>query len=139
MGSVVGHPSSNRVLIYTDGGSDGNDQGYIGIGIIEKDTEEIVYGDGHAIGQATNNEAEYSALIAALYVAQEMGATDVEVNCDSKLVVNQVNGTWQVHKNHLQMYVEEVLKEKEKFDRFEVKWIPRRENKLADALSRQPR
>jgi len=99
----------------------------------------VVYEDGHSIGLATNNEAEYSALCFALYQAKEMGCTHFVVKSDSRLVVNQISGEWRIHENHLKPYVDEIQSEIKDLEEFDLSWIPRRENKLADALTHKRR
>lgn len=126
-----------KLLAYVDGGGMYEDRhANIGVVLIDQATGEICVEYGYSIGRATNNEAEYSAVLSAIYVAQELGATELEVRSDSKLIVNQLNGEWRVHESHLKHYFEEVRQEADKLDKFGIQWIPRAENKYADSLSR---
>ena len=87
----------------------------------------------------TNNEAEYMALVGGLTKAAELGIANLEVKGDSKLVVNQVNGTWQVKKENLMKLwrlVDDVKKNKDNFaGRLKVTYVPREQNAEADALA----
>jgi ribonuclease HI len=126
-----------KLIAYTDGGSDRNGQAYVGVVMINEDGE-IVCEHSHSIGKGTNNEAEYSAVILAIYQAIEEESDEIQIFCDSKLVVNQISGEWNIHENHIKEYHEEVMRLAKHID-IEVEWIPRAENKVADRLSRDCR
>lgn len=83
-------------VLYFDGGSRGNPgpaaYGYV----LERSDGEPLAADGHAIGVATNNVAEYSGVIAGMRRARELGVTDLKVFGDSKLVIEQMKGAWKV-------------------------------------------
>jgi len=130
-----------RVRIHTDGGSRGN-PGPAAIGyVIEIEgggdnwQEEIAV--GKTIGEATNNIAEYEALIAALTAARELGATEVECYADSKLIVEQVKGNYKIKQPHLQQLYIKVHNLKSQFRKTSFTYIPREQNKRADALLNQ--
>ena len=86
-----------KLIVEADGGSRGN-PGPAGYGAVVLDpaTEEVLAERAEGLGVATNNVAEYQGLIAGLRAAIELGATEVEVRMDSKLVVEQMSGRWQV-------------------------------------------
>src|SRR5207244_314208 len=86
-----------KVIVEADGGSRGN-PGPAGYGavVLDPDTEAVLAERSEGIGLATNNVAEYQGLIAGLRAAIELGATAVEVRMDSKLVVEQMCGRWQI-------------------------------------------
>ena len=128
-----------RLLAFIDGGSDGQGEAFIGVAVTDRDTGEILVEHSQALGPGTNNEAEYSALIFALYQAVEFGATALQVKSDSKLVVNQINGEWMIHENHIREYAEEALRVIELLPKFSIEWVPRAQNTHADRLSRVPR
>ncbi|GJY52356.1 reverse transcriptase domain-containing protein [Tanacetum coccineum] len=86
--------------------------------------------------EATNNEAEYEALIAGLRIAEEMGVKNLQANLDSRLVANQVNGTYIAKEADMIRYLEKVRTFTNGFRMFSIKQVPRRENKKADALSK---
>ncbi|MEV1146368.1 reverse transcriptase-like protein, partial [Micromonospora sp. NPDC049799] len=85
------------VVVEADGGSRGN-PGPAGYGAVvrDADTGEVLAERSESIGRATNNVAEYRGLIAGLEAAAELGATEVEARMDSKLVVEQMCGRWQI-------------------------------------------
>lgn len=86
-------------------------------------------------GIGTNNEAEYSALIEGLKQAIDLGWTDIVVQGDSKLVVNQVAGSWKVNKDNLKPLNAEAKKLLSQFGSAKVEWIPREMNFMADAAA----
>ncbi|GKD07373.1 reverse transcriptase domain-containing protein [Tanacetum coccineum] len=86
--------------------------------------------------EATNNEAEYEALIAGLRIAEKMGVQNLQVNVDSKLVANQVNGTYIAKETDMVKYLEKVKTLASTFRAFSIKQVPRSKNKQADALSK---
>ncbi|GJR72440.1 reverse transcriptase domain-containing protein [Tanacetum coccineum] len=85
---------------------------------------------------ATNNEAEYEALIAGLKIAEQMGVQNLQANVDSRLVANQVNETYVAKENDMIRYLEKVKMLTGSFKVFSIKQVPRSENKKADALSK---
>ncbi|GKA15041.1 reverse transcriptase domain-containing protein [Tanacetum coccineum] len=82
---------------------------------------------------ATNNEAEYEALIAGLKIAEQMGVKNIKANVDSRLVANQVNGTYVAQETDMVRYLEKVKTLTSSFKAFLIKQVPRSENKKADA------
>jgi probable phosphoglycerate mutase len=85
-----------RVRLFTDGGARGN-PGPAAYGfVLEAEDGTVLAAHGEAIGIATNNVAEYSALIAGLEKASELALTDVEVVSDSELMVKQMRGEYKV-------------------------------------------
>ncbi|GJR26613.1 reverse transcriptase domain-containing protein [Tanacetum coccineum] len=85
---------------------------------------------------ASNNEAEYEALIAGLRIAAQMGVQNVQVNVDSKLVANQVLGTYVAKEENMIKYLEKVKGLVSGFANFSISQVPRSKNKKADALSK---
>ncbi|XP_074283429.1 uncharacterized protein LOC141607979 [Silene latifolia] len=83
----------------------------------------------------TNNMAEYQALILGLQMAIEIGVRDMDIYGDSKLVVNQVLGEYEVKKEDLIPYHQQALQLLNQLDDIHVGHVPRSANKLADALS----
>jgi ribonuclease HI len=88
-----------------------------------------------ALGKATNNVAEYSALLLALARAAEMGAETVEILSDSLLLVQQVNGVFKVKAPHLIPLVSDAVRRAKGFRRFSIRHVPREKNRLADRLA----
>jgi probable phosphoglycerate mutase len=87
------------------------------------------------LGTTTNNVAEYSGLIAGLSAAAELGAREVDVRMDSKLVVEQMSGRWQIKHPGLRPLAAQAATLVRDFDAVRFEWIPRERNKLADALA----
>ncbi|GJS89077.1 reverse transcriptase domain-containing protein [Tanacetum coccineum] len=86
--------------------------------------------------EATNNEAEYEALIAGLRIAEQMGVKNLQANVDSRLVANQVNGSYVAKESGMVQYLEKVKGLTSNFKEFSIKQVPRSKNKKADALSK---
>lgn len=89
------------------------------------------------IEHATNNQAEYTALILGLQKALELGIQNIEVEGDSNLVVNQVAGTWKVKDLKLAVLCEKAKSLYSKIPKKSIKHIPRKENADADMLSKE--
>jgi broad specificity phosphatase PhoE/ribonuclease HI len=90
-----------------------------------------------AIGRATNNVAEYRGLIAGLSEAASIGASDVAVSMDSKLVVEQMSGRWKVKNPDLAVLHRQAQKMAAQFDMVTYRWIPRAKNSHADRLANE--
>lgn len=124
----------NKLTIYSDGGARGN-PGPAGIGAVILDergsaVEEI----SEYIGEATNNQAEYKALLAALSKAKELGARELEVFLDSELAVKQLNRQYRVKDKELAPLFVSVYNLSLGFKKIIFKHINREKNKLADRL-----
>lgn len=129
--------TTTDITAYVDGGSDQNGT-YAGLLLIDSHTKELLYGDGVVLNVYTNNEAEYAAVLAAIYKALDLGAKRLLVYSDSKVIVNQINGEWLVHANNLKYFYDEI-KDNIRNIHFEIHWIPRQQNVIADLLSRTAR
>ncbi|MEW5812663.1 MAG: bifunctional RNase H/acid phosphatase [Actinomycetota bacterium] len=127
-----------KVLLEADGGSRGN-PGPAGYGAVvwSADHTEVLAETKAAIGHATNNVAEYRGLIAGLEAAAQVGATDVEVRMDSKLVVEQMAGRWRVKHPDLAVLHQQARERAAGFDHVVYTWVPRAQNSDADALANQ--
>jgi ribonuclease HI len=123
-----------KVVVHVDGGSRGN-PGPAGIGVVITDPEsgEIARANDY-IGEATNNEAEYEALLLGLDRARALGLNEVEIVNDSQLVERQVRGEYRVKKAELRVLRERVIESLKAFDRWSIRSVPREENELADFL-----
>ncbi|WP_219415441.1 bifunctional RNase H/acid phosphatase [Pseudonocardia nigra] len=126
------------MIVEADGGSRGN-PGPAGYGAVVLDaaTEEVLVERAEGIGVATNNVAEYQGLIAGLRAALQLGATDVEVRMDSKLVVEQMSGRWQVKHPAMKPLALEAGRLIRELGSVQFGWIPRARNAKADALANQ--
>jgi ribonuclease HI len=125
---------AGRLRAGIDGGSRGN-PGPAAWGVVLLDAEgRAVEGFAGAIGRATNNVAEYTALVEALGLAVERGATDVELLADSELVVKQVRGEYKVRHPDLIPLHAEAMRRIGRFGTFRIRHVPRELNKAADKL-----
>lgn len=128
--------AGRKVVIEADGGSRGN-PGPAGYGAVVRDagTGEVLAERSEAIGVATNNVAEYRGLIAGLEAAAELGAAAVEARMDSKLVVEQMCGRWQIKNAGLRPLAAQAAVLVRRFGSVGFTWIPRERNRHADALA----
>ncbi|GJW94907.1 reverse transcriptase domain-containing protein [Tanacetum coccineum] len=85
---------------------------------------------------STNNEAEYEALLAGLRIARKMKVSGIEVKVDSKLVANQINGTYEATKESMIKYLAKAKEFISEFKTFSIENIPREDNQKADILSK---
>jgi ribonuclease H / adenosylcobalamin/alpha-ribazole phosphatase len=125
-----------KVVVEADGGARGN-PGPAGYGavVLDANTGQVLAERMGALGVATNNVAEYSGLIAGLNAAAELGATEVEVRMDSKLVVEQMSGRWQIKHPGLRPLAAQAAVLVRKFSAVTFTWVPRERNRRADALA----
>jgi probable phosphoglycerate mutase len=125
-----------KVVVEADGGARGN-PGPAGYGAVVADAEtgEVLAERAESLGVATNNVAEYSGLIAGLAAAAELEATEVEVRMDSKLVIEQMSGRWQIKHPGLRPLAAQAAALARRFDKVTWGWIPRERNTRADALA----
>jgi ribonuclease HI len=125
-----------KLVAWTDGGGDcsPDTEAYIGV-LVTDESGETLWKHGEGIGKATHNVAEYRAVLEAIRYAVEAGATQLLVKSDSRVVVNQINGGFRVTKPHLAEPLEQVRRATEDTLEFQIEWIPRKENKAADALT----
>ena len=86
------------------------------------------------IGEATNNTAEYRALLLGLQRARELGAKEVEVVNDSQLVARQITGEYRVKKDDLRPLHAQALAALRRFDRWSIRSVPREQNELVGEL-----
>ncbi|KAB1117545.1 bifunctional RNase H/acid phosphatase [Micromonospora aurantiaca] len=128
--------AARAVVIEADGGSRGN-PGPAGYGAVVRDPEtgEVLAERSEAIGTATNNVAEYRGLIAGLEAAAELGAAEVEARMDSKLVVEQMCGRWQIKHPGLRPLAAQAAGLVSRFAAVRFTWVPRERNRHADALA----
>ena len=121
-----------KIVAFVDGAARGN-PGEAGAGVVFKDAEGNVV-ERHALylGTATNNMAEYKALILALRRAGELGVASLQVYSDSELLVNQINGRYRVRVPHLQELCQEAIRLMRAVGRVNVSHIPRGNNAEAD-------
>lgn len=126
-----------EVITHSDGGARGN-PGPAGIGIVVSDLNGNKLKElGEYIGETTNNQAEYKALIQALTEAYKLGATAVTCYLDSELVVKQLTGLYKIKEAGLQELAMDALRLKSKFQQVNFKHVRREHNADADKLVNQ--
>ncbi len=130
-----------HVVVEADGGARGN-PGPAGFGAVVRSVEPAGAGSvlaerSGSLGVTTNNVAEYTGLIEGLSAAVELGARDVTVRMDSKLVVEQMSGRWQIKHPGLRPLAAQAATLVREFDAVRFEWIPRERNTHADALANQ--
>lgn len=129
---------SRRVVVEADGGSRGN-PGPAGFGAVVRDakTGKVLAERSESIGVATNNVAEYRGLIAGLAAAAALDPAPehVEVRLDSKLVVEQLSGRWQVRHPAMRRLAREAAALLSGFPSTSLQWVPRARNAAADRLA----
>jgi len=124
-----------KLIINSDGAARGN-PGPAGIGVTIKDEKgAIVREIAEYLGETTNNQAEYRALIAGLKAAVEMGAEEIRAFADSELIVKQIKGLYKVKNEGLRPLFEEVKGLLRKFKSCNITYVPREMNKEADKLA----
>ena len=130
---------SRRLVVEADGGSRGN-PGPAGYGAVVRDaaTGEVLAEVSDSLGRATNNVAEYSGLIAGLRAAARIArGADVEVRMDSKLVVEQMSGRWQIKHPDMRPLAARARDAARALGRVSYTWVPRSRNAHADRLANQ--
>ncbi len=124
-----------RLLIYTDGAARGN-PGPAGAGAILRDADGTVLAEiAEPLGHATNNVAEWTAVLLALEEARRLGATQVDLRMDSQLVARQISGIYRVKHPDLKPIHAAVMDLLRRLDGYTVGHVPRELNKDADRLS----
>jgi ribonuclease HI len=126
--------SNEKLTIYTDGAARGN-PGPAAIGVVIKDEAgNTAASICRTLGKATNNQAEYTAVIAGLEKAISLGAKQVLLKSDSELVVKQLMGLYKVKNADLREMYQRVVALTGRLEKFTAMNIPREQNKQADAL-----
>jgi ribonuclease HI len=128
--------SHTTLTLHTDGGSR-NNPGHAGIGFVVTDvTGEVIAREGKYIGIATNNEAEYQALISGLRHIRNFfpKCTAVHVFTDSELMAKQLTRIYKIKEAHLKQLATAIWASLEEFTSWKITHILREKNKLADQL-----
>ena len=124
-----------RVVIFTDGAAEPN-PGPAAIGVIIKDEQgRLISSVSQPIGPATNNQAEYKAIIAALEEAIRLGVDQVDLRSDSELVVKQIKGQYRVKNASLKPLNKKIKQLQSQLQAFTIIRIPRQQNTEADSLA----
>ena len=123
-----------KARLSTDGGARGNPGPAAFAYVLESDDGTVLAAHGEAIGVATNNVAEYRALVAGLEKAAELGVDELEVVSDSELLVRQMRGEYKVKNEALRELWEEANALERKLGRVRYTAVRREHNELADRL-----
>jgi ribonuclease HI len=126
-----------KLTVHVDGASRGN-PGPAAIGVVMRDENgATAVRLSSYIGRTTNNQAEYTALIAALEEASRLGADRVDIRTDSQLMVEQIRGRYKVRNANIKPLFEEVTRLLSAFKGYGILHIPREQNSEADALANE--
>ena len=123
-----------KAKLFTDGGSRGNPGPAAYAFVLEAEDGTVLDARGEAIGVATNNVAEYAALVAGLERAVEVGVDELEVVSDSELLVKQMRGEYRVKNRALQDLFLDASGHARKLQRVTYTAVRREHNELADSL-----
>ncbi len=123
-----------KARLWTDGGARGNPGPAAFAYVLEAEDGTVLDARGEAIGVATNNVAEYSALVAGLACAVEAGVSELEVRSDSELMVKQMRGEYRVKNRDLQSLFLDASRAARKIGRITYTHVRREHNELADRL-----
>ncbi|HEX7058353.1 MAG TPA: ribonuclease HI family protein [Solirubrobacterales bacterium] len=123
-----------KLTVNVDGGARGNPGPAAIAAVVRNAGGEILQERGEAIGRATNNVAEYRALLLGIAMAAELGASELELIGDSELVVRQVQGTYKVKDAALRKLHSEVKRALGPFEAWSIRHVRREHNAEADRL-----
>jgi ribonuclease HI len=123
-----------KATLFTDGGARGNPGPAAAAYVLEAEDGTVLDARGDPIGIATNNVAEYRALVAGLAKAVELGVGELEVVSDSELLVKQMNGEYRVKNAALRELSLEAARLARKLERVRYRAVRRAQNELADRL-----
>lgn len=131
---MASDPERRALVLHVDGGARGN-PGPAAIGVVISDPEGTLVEElAEPIGPASNNVAEYRALLRGLERAGELGASELEIIGDSELIARQVNGVYKVKHPAMKPLYEQAVAALRGFDRWRIRTVPRAQNARADAL-----
>ncbi|MCW2969573.1 MAG: reverse transcriptase-like protein [Solirubrobacterales bacterium] len=123
-----------KVIVHVDGGARGNPGPAAAASVISTPSGEVLDESAQLIGTASNNVAEYRALLLGLARARELGATEVEIVGDSELIAKQVRGIYKVKHEAMRPLHREAMAALRSFDRWSIRTVPRAQNARADSL-----
>jgi ribonuclease HI len=123
-----------KVIVNVDGGSRGNPGPAAVAAVVTDPSGEELAERAETIGEATNNVAEYRALLLGIELAKELDADEIEFVGDSKLIVEQVKGNWKVKQDHLRPLHTKVRDALRDLPAWSIRHVKRGENERADQL-----
>jgi len=126
-----------RLILHCDGAARGN-PGPAGVGVHIADEDGTTVAEiAEGIGETTNNVAEYTAAIRGLQRARELGATQVHLRSDSKLLIEQLSGRWKIKNKNLMLLHRQVRDLADGFERVTYEHVRRERNVEADRLANE--
>ncbi|MBJ7343243.1 MAG: reverse transcriptase-like protein [Solirubrobacteraceae bacterium] len=126
-----------KLTVHVDGGSRGN-PGPAAAGAVASNADGEVLGErGEMIGEATNNVAEYRAVLLGAALALELGATEIELINDSELIAYQLSGKYKVKHADMKPLYAEAIVALGRFDSWSISCVRREQNEHADLLVNQ--
>ena len=128
--------NNSNYSLFTDGASQ-LDKNNAGIGGLLKSGEEVIFSFAENVGDCTNNEAEYLALIKGIQLCIDNNILDVNIFCDSELIVRQVNGDYKVKNERMIKLHSKTLNLCSMLENWSVSHIMREKNTEADLLSKE--
>jgi ribonuclease HI len=123
-----------RLVVNVDGGARGNPGPAAIAAVVSTPAGEVMERSGELIGEATNNVAEYRAMLLGIERARALGASEVELIGDSELVVRQIRGEYRVKDANLAELHADVKRALAEIERWSVRNVPREQNAEADRL-----
>ena len=128
--------NEKHMVVYCDGAAEPTNPGPMGAGYVLQDADgKQIEARGYYLGHGSNNVAEYMGVIRAVEAAIRLGATRLDVRCDSQLIVKQVLGLWVINAPHLQPLRDKAVGLLNQIDRWDLEWIPRERNSRADVCA----
>jgi ribonuclease HI len=125
---------AGKLIVNVDGGARGNPGPAAVAAVASTPDGEVVAERGELIGSATNNVAEYRAVLLGIETARALDASELELVCDSELVVRQLRGDYRVKQQHLRPLHARAQKELMAFPSWTIRHVRRDENAAADGL-----
>lgn len=123
-----------KVTVHVDGGARGNPGPAAAACVLTGSDGEPLGEHAELLGRATNNVAEYRALLLGLAQARALGASEVEVIGDSELIAKQVQGVYKVKHEAMRPLYAQAMQALRQFERWSIRTVPRAQNAHADAL-----
>jgi len=123
-----------KVIVHVDGGARGNPGPAAAACVVASDGGELLGEHAQLLGEATNNVAEYRALLLGLRCARELGASEVELVGDSELIAKQVQGIYKVKHEAMRTLHQQTMAALAGFEKWSIRTVPRAQNARADAL-----
>lgn len=124
---------SKSAVLYFDGACRGN-PGAAATGYVLETMQNVLH-DGRSLGEQTNNEAEYKALLDGLREAKAHGVTDIDIHGDSQVIIRQVTGDYDCNASNLAPLLDDVHEALDGFDSWTITHVPREENEGADTAA----